>query len=141
MSNETEFAATAESENTGTADHIHRKLVGTWAAIITFEDGATERGLFAFTSDRLMVQTNTGSRFTGIGVWEPTRRGFRYAFREQAFNDEGQFEFDVHVDHVGELTSSNSFTSTGTGTAIDADGNVLQVTNTTVTAERYGLPR
>ncbi|MGH3972321.1 MAG: hypothetical protein ACRDS9_03205 [Pseudonocardiaceae bacterium] len=141
MSNEAGFVATAESEHTDTVGHLHRKLVGTWAVIITFEDGAPERGLFAFTSDRLMMQVNTGNRFTGFGVWEPTKRGFRYAFRQQSFNDDGQFVFDVHVDQIGELTSSNSFTSTGTGTAIDADGNVVIVTNTTVTAERYGLPR
>ncbi|WP_410663306.1 hypothetical protein [Amycolatopsis sp. lyj-84] len=111
---------------------------GTWAVRVTFADGTrNERGLFAFTAEGLLIQTNTGSQTTGIGRWRRTRNGFRFTFREQAFDDDGKFAFDVHVDHEGSLTTGDTFTSNGTGTAVDADGQIVRVSVTTVTAERY----
>ncbi len=138
MATQEEDLATRDEENGTDLRTRPRSPEGTWAVHVTFADGTrNERGLFAFTAEGLLIQTNTGSQTTGIGKWRRTREGFRFAFREQAFDDDNKFAFDVHVDHEGSLTSEDTFTSQGTGTAVNADGQIVHVSETTVTAERY----
>ncbi|AGL16628.1 hypothetical protein L083_3118 [Actinoplanes sp. N902-109] len=113
-------------------------LAGSWAVNVTFADGSTERGLFAFNKDGVLICTTTGSRQTGIGVWEPgAGNKFRFTFREQAFDDSGNFQFEIHINQQATLLSASSFTASGTGTAYDAGGNVLQSVTTSLSGTRY----
>ncbi|MFE0155597.1 hypothetical protein ACFWY5_51265 [Nonomuraea sp. NPDC059007] len=113
--------------------------VGTWAVTITLDDGTTERGLFGFSVDGMLIQTNTGSRFCGVGSWRPQPpNGFVYGFRSQAFDDSG-FIFELRIKHEATFSSPSAFTSTGTGTSYAPDGSVLFVSPSRVTGQRYAI--
>ncbi|WP_043617982.1 hypothetical protein [Nonomuraea candida] len=51
----------------------------------------------------------------------------------------GAFEWELRSVNEGQVTASDTFTATGTGTALDAGGNVLASLPTRVEAKRYSL--
>ncbi|MEO3806387.1 hypothetical protein [Nonomuraea sp. B1E8] len=115
-----------------------RSPVGTWAVEITFASGTkTERGLFALRPDG-SFSLAVGKR-TGFGSWQPTADGFRYAFRHYAFKADDTFDFELRGAQEGQVDADGTFTTTGTGTSLDADGNVQGVFETQVEGERYSL--
>ncbi|MEV0388421.1 hypothetical protein [Nonomuraea sp. NPDC050643] len=121
----------------GDAERL-RSPVGTWAAVITLTStNETERALFAIRADGSL--TVTDGRRTGLGTWQSTSTGFRYAFRHYTVNAQGVFEWELRSVHDGQVTSSDTFTATGTGTAVDANGNVLGSAPTRVEARRYSI--
>ncbi|GAA0525971.1 hypothetical protein GCM10010172_03080 [Paractinoplanes ferrugineus] len=111
--------------------------VGNWEAIVAFPDqpGVSELSLFAFAYDGNFAQTS-GPQTTGLGWWRPTSTGFQYGWRHLAFDGE-EFQFTVRGLQTATLTGK-TFTSTGTGTAVAADGSVLFTARTTVQATWYG---
>ncbi|MFC4007196.1 hypothetical protein ACFOY2_08190 [Nonomuraea purpurea] len=115
-----------------------RTPVGTWAVDIKFASSPkTERALFALRPDGSFTMTD-GKR-TGLGTWQLTSGGFKYAFRHYNLTAEGAFDWELRGVQDGQLTSADAFTSTGTGTSVDAEGNVQGVFQTQVTAKRYSI--
>ncbi|MFI0424372.1 hypothetical protein [Spongiactinospora sp. 9N601] len=115
-----------------------RSPVGTWAVVITFEGSdKVERALFALERDG-SFELADGKR-TGLGTWQPTATGFRYAFRHYDVDDQGVFDWELRGVQDGALTSADTFTSNGTGTSVDADGTVQGVFHTRVEAKRYSI--
>jgi hypothetical protein len=136
------LAATAgETVAAGSASASGRSPVGTWSVVIVKQDepNAPELGLFAFTGDGTFIQSNTGTRYAGLGTWRPTAKGFRFAFREQSFDDTGALAFEVHITAEAVMTSADAFTANGVGKAYAPDGTLLATTQTTGQGTRYGL--
>ncbi|RBQ20798.1 hypothetical protein DP939_06895 [Spongiactinospora rosea] len=114
-----------------------RSPVGTWAVKITFEGSSkVEHMLFALERDGSFELA--GLR-TGLGTWQPTPTGFRYAFRHYDYDDAGVFDWELRGVQEGALTSADTFTSNGTGTSVDADGTVQGVFRTKVEARRFSI--
>ncbi|GAA3675210.1 hypothetical protein GCM10022224_044330 [Nonomuraea antimicrobica] len=112
--------------------------VGTWAAVVTLPStGQSERVLFAFRADGSLT-VNDGRR-TGLGSWRPTATGFKYHFRHYTVNAQGALEWELRNVTEGQVTSADVFTATGTGTAVDPNGNVLGSFPNNVEAKRYSL--
>lgn len=116
-----------------------RRVHGTWAMQITFPDtpGSSEQGIVAFTADGIVVESNTGSRYAGIGSWRPGSGGFSYGWREQIFSAAGALLFVVHVQQDATFTGPGAFTSTGTGTAYDPSGNLVASQASQISGTRY----
>ncbi|WP_306212614.1 hypothetical protein [Actinoplanes sp. RD1] len=112
--------------------------VGNWLAIVTFVDppGTVERNLFTFAYDGTFAHAG-GASVTGLGWWRPAAgNGFRYGWRHFAF-DGDTYVFMVEGAQTAVL-NGKTFTSQGTGKAIDDNGTVLFTVTTQVSATWYG---
>ncbi|GLY75494.1 hypothetical protein Airi01_037610 [Actinoallomurus iriomotensis] len=126
-------SADAETDTSGS-------LVGSWAVTITFPGSTqeSERGLFAFMPGGVIIETNTRSKYPGIGSWRMTGAStFAFVFREQAFDATGAYVGEIHVAQTGRLTSSTAFTCDGTGTIHDPSGNPVTTVTSHGDAVRY----
>ncbi|HEX6870849.1 MAG TPA: hypothetical protein VF163_07105 [Micromonosporaceae bacterium] len=135
-------AGAGSAAATGDAGMLARPL-GTWEVTVTFPgnpDQPSERGLFAFAADGLAMETNSGSNTLGLGSWRPVDdTHFRFGFRHQAFDENGQMIFEVRIRQEATVTGPDSFVSDGTGSAYSLDGQLLFTVHTHGEAVRYRI--
>ncbi|MFI1395496.1 hypothetical protein [Streptomyces sp. NPDC020681] len=116
--------------------------MGAWAVQVTITPGpgTVERAHFSFGADgQLVVQTANASH-TGLGVWRRvSETRFVFVLRHLWTDALGDFQYEVRIRHEGRLTSPTTFVSEGTGTAVDADGNVLLTVHAGAKATRFGI--
>jgi hypothetical protein len=115
---------------------------GAWSVAVTFPGAPTEseQGIIAFTVDGIVIESNTENRYAGLGSWaQAGGGGFVYGWREQLFLSDGTLGLVLHVKQTATFTSATTFTSTGTGTAFDPAGNLLETLTSNITGTRYGI--
>ncbi|WP_405997526.1 hypothetical protein [Streptomyces sp. NBC_00829] len=115
---------------------------GVWAVQVTIDQrpGEIERAHFSFGGDgQLVVQTINASH-TGLGLWRRTGESrFVFVLRHLWTDGAGAFRYEVRIRHEARLTSPTTFVSDGTGTAVDAAGNILLTVRAKVTGTRFGI--
>ena len=113
-------------------------LQGTWRVARTAVDCITGQDIFSFPA---IMTFNQGGTYTGYGVqpggdpgqgteygvWqrEPGRQNYSVRDVSYGYTAEGVFEARVEATQALQLTTVDSFTSTGTVQIFDADGNLL----------------
>ena len=111
----------------------------------TGEDHSSFAALMTFHRDGTVSADSPGpppveNAFGGAeyGLWQHGP-GNTFSFRDlsYAYDDSGQFEASVIITGSGELTSANSFSSSETVEAYDADGNLLFTACARATATRF----
>ncbi|WP_433261185.1 hypothetical protein ACQPZF_26130 [Actinosynnema sp. CS-041913] len=113
--------------------------LGNWAVVVTFVNPAIppERGLFSFTVGGTCLGTTTRAQNLSLGQWRPATGGFDFSFREFTYDDEEVWTGEVRVQQTGRMTSADSWTASGTGTAYDVAGNQVFQVETTTSGTRY----
>lgn len=110
--------------------------IGYWTGTVSTANGSSEpvRMLFGF-NDTFVVFTESGS-FTG--TWRSTgRKTFTYAFVRTLPGPDGSVIGSIDIQHSATFKNWWSFTSTGTATGYDLDGNVLFTAPVSVEATRF----
>jgi hypothetical protein len=113
-------------------------LQGTWRVTRTAVDCITGQDIFSFPA---IMTFNQGGTYTGYGVppggdpgqgteygvWqrEPGRQNYSARVVFYSYTAEGDFDGRGEATEAIQLTSADSFTSTGTVQFFDADGNLL----------------
>ncbi|MEX5634627.1 hypothetical protein [Parafrankia sp. FMc2] len=118
-------AATAAPATADTsARSIYYLPVGCWSGTATTSTGQTEAVETKFLlNGTFQVATPTGS-FTGS--WKSTGpRTFTYKFVRSLPGPNGSVIGTIDIRHAATFTAWNTYTSTGTATAYDLNGNVL----------------
>ncbi|WP_410601138.1 hypothetical protein [Amycolatopsis sp. lyj-90] len=134
--------AAPAAASAGTATPPQRfTLVGSWSVEITFPANPAVpavRGLFAFTSDKLLVCTNVRVRDLGTGTWkEVSNTGISYTFHHFMYDEQGTWVGTMHVVQNGHLTSANTWTASGSGTSFDTSGNETGTIRSATTGIRF----
>lgn len=122
-----------------TPSNVPHPLVGQWHVDILFseEEIPAEKGLFFFSLDGVLLCTNTVVRDLGMGGWSTSSlTHFDFTFRHHMFSPDGEWLGHLDVEHSGSLTS-NTFESSGTGSAYDQNGELTDVSETSATAVRF----
>lgn len=109
--------------------------VGVWNLQVYFQDcsyqGTTEAGQIQLNQSGAVVSI---SPYSGGGAWIPTGTStFDYDFTELIFVN-GQLAVFVVVTQNAQLTSSTTFTASGSGSSYDSHGNFLETCHTQTTA-------
>ncbi|MFD5323158.1 hypothetical protein [Streptomyces sp. NPDC127092] len=114
--------------------------VGSWSVTVTIEGVPdVEHAHYSFGSDgQLILQTHRHTH-TGIGTWEWTDDGFVYVTRGLRPNADGGLLSELRIRHTARFAADGTFTSTGTGQALDAGGNVLMEVQSTAVGTRFGV--
>ena len=101
-------------------------------AIMTFNQGGT-------CTEYFVVPGNDPGQETQAGVWQREPGSHKYSDRtvSYAYTAEGVFAFRAEATEAIQLTTADSFTSTGTVQIFDADGNLLFTICATSTATRF----
>lgn len=109
--------------------------VGRWAGTVTTSTGLVESVETRFRlNGKVEVATPTGS-FTG--TWRQTGlRTFTYQFVRTLSGPGGVVIGSIDIRHAATLTAWNQYTSTGTATAYDLNGNQLFAGTVTSTGTR-----
>lgn len=115
--------------------------VGSWSVVVTIEGVPdVEHAHYSFGADgQLILQTHRHTH-TGIGVWEWTDDGaFVYVTRGLRPDADGGLLSELRIRHTGRIGADGTFTSTGTGQALDAGGKVLMEVQSTAVGTRFGV--
>ncbi|HLG62058.1 MAG TPA: hypothetical protein VKY19_09005 [Ktedonosporobacter sp.] len=109
--------------------------VGIWNIQVYFLDcsfkGQTESGQLEMNASGAVVSI---SPYEGGGAWIPTgATTFDYDFTELIIVN-GQLSAFVQVTQTGQVTSSTTYTSSGSGSSYDSHGNFLETCDTQTTA-------
>lgn len=109
--------------------------VGLWNTQVHFLDcsyqGETEAGQLQINQSGALISITP---YVGGGAWiasDTTK--FYYAFTELIFVN-GQMAVLIEVIQTGQMTSSTTFTSSGSGNSYDSHGNYLETCDTQTTA-------
>ena len=125
-------------------------LQGTWRVTRTAVDCITGQELFSFPA---IMTFNQGGTYTGYGVgpggdpgqgteygvWQREAGRQNYSVRavSYGYTAEGVFAFRAEATEAIQLTTVDSFTSTGTVQIFDADGNLIATICATSTGTRF----
>lgn len=121
-------------------DRPDRRPVGSWSVLVTIENVPDiERAHFSFHADGQIVMQTISNSHTGIGSWKAVDGGFVYVLRSLQTDSGGRFVSELRVDHRARFNSDGSYTSTGTGQVVDADGKVLVEVQSTAVGTRFGV--
>ncbi|MEV5341639.1 hypothetical protein AB0K93_24635 [Streptomyces sp. NPDC052676] len=135
--------ATSRAEaDSGRADRRGREQrpVGSWSVLVTIEgEPEVERAHYSFSSDGQLILQTTRHTHTGLGSWHPIKGGFVYATRGLRSDADGGFLNELRIRHTARFNPDGTFTSTGTGQAVDADGNVLMEVQSRAVGTRFGI--
>lgn len=114
-------------------------LTGNWAVRVTFTNPniPAEAGLFSFSSAGTTTGTTTRAQNLTLGGWRNTSTGFELSFRHFTYNDADEWTGEVRVTQTGTMTSHNTWSSTGTGTAYDTTGKEVARVESAITGTRY----
>ena len=127
-----------------------QSLQGTWRVTGTVVDCITGQDIFSFPA----IETfNQGGTYTGYGVppggdpgqgteygvWQREPGNHNYSVRVvfYSYTAEGDFDGRGEATEAIQLTSADSFTSTGTVQFFDADGNLIATICATSTGTRF----
>ena len=126
----------ANAESAGKLDG--HPIVGTWHVDITFPGpNPPEKGLFLFTNTGLVICTNTRIRDLGLGRWRALGKSrFDFTFRHHMFLPDGSWIGTLDVAHSVTVTR-DTFTSSGTGTVYDTEGNLTETVTSQTSAVRF----
>jgi hypothetical protein len=113
-------------------------LQGTWRVTRTSVDCITGQDILSFPAITTYNQGGTSTGYevppggdpgqgTEYGVWqrEPGRQNYSVRAVSYGYTAEGDFEARVEATEAIQLTTVDSFTSTGTVQIFDADGNLI----------------
>ncbi|WP_370415397.1 hypothetical protein [Streptomyces fradiae] len=115
--------------------------VGSWSVVVTIEGVPdVEHAHYSFGADgQLILQTHRHTH-TGIGTWEWADDGaFVYVTRGLRSDADGGLLSELRIRHTGRFGADGTFTSTGTGQALDAGGKVLMEVQSTAVGTRFGV--
>ncbi|MFI6060889.1 hypothetical protein [Streptomyces sp. NPDC051286] len=142
-------AAPAAAHDQGPYDQErgrHRKdrrpsPVGSWSVVVTIEGVPdVEHAHYSFGADgQLILQTHRHTH-TGIGTWEWTDDdSFLYVIRGLRSDADGGLLSELRIRHTARFGADGTFTSAGTGQALDAGGKVLMEVQSTAVGTRFGV--
>ncbi|MGW1296997.1 hypothetical protein [Streptomyces sp. NPDC002533] len=114
--------------------------VGSWSVTVRIEGVPDiERAHYSFGADgQLILQTHRHTH-TGIGTWEWRGGGFVYVTRGLRSDADGGLLSELRIRHTARFGPDGTFTSTGTGQALDATGNILLEVRSTAVGTRFGV--
>ncbi|MEV6332717.1 hypothetical protein [Streptomyces sp. NPDC051909] len=115
--------------------------VGSWSVVVTIEGVPdVEHAHYSFGADgQLILQTHRHTH-TGIGTWKWADDDiFVYVTRGLRPDADGGLLSELRIRHTGRFGADGTFTSTGTGQALDAGGKVLMEVQSTAVGTRFGV--